>query len=193
MRTPRIVEAMNYIDDDLVSWAVEYMPQRTNRRKWLKLGAIAALFCCVIAVCPYVLQDFKEPIANDNEPYTKINMDEIGICEPFSVYFPTKIAKGYTLDTEIMVYDGELLEAVYVNDNTDDTLIIRVAPQSRFNGVDTGIILYRTDKGDGKSSYLYVDCGDYIVYYSSAKCDLKELDGFDAMVNSSSYIENIVQ
>lgn len=24
MRTPRIVDAMNYIDDDLVSWAVEY-------------------------------------------------------------------------------------------------------------------------------------------------------------------------
>jgi len=24
MRTPRIVDSMNYIDDDLVSWAVEY-------------------------------------------------------------------------------------------------------------------------------------------------------------------------
>lgn len=43
MRTPRIVDAMNYIDDDLVSWAVEYrrvpLSTRLFRKPFLKACA----------------------------------------------------------------------------------------------------------------------------------------------------------
>lgn len=52
MRTPRIVEAMNYIDDDLVSWAIEYKPsKRTNKsiyHSWSKWIAVAACLCIVM-------------------------------------------------------------------------------------------------------------------------------------------------
>lgn len=47
MKTPKMVEAMSYIDDDLVSGAIN----STKRKKagWMKWGAMAACLCLVIA------------------------------------------------------------------------------------------------------------------------------------------------
>lgn len=46
MKTPKMVEAMSYIDDDLVSDAITYTRKKT--RSWLKWGAMAACLCLVI-------------------------------------------------------------------------------------------------------------------------------------------------
>lgn len=71
MRTPRIVEAMNYIDDDLVSWAVEY--KRNNKKKnWLKWGAIAACLCLILASFP-VIQNMSRPQVSDTIELTEVN------------------------------------------------------------------------------------------------------------------------
>lgn len=54
MRTPRIVEAMNYIDDDLVSWAVEYrrvpLSTRLFRKPFLKACACFLVIALVFDV-----------------------------------------------------------------------------------------------------------------------------------------------
>lgn len=54
MRTPRIVDAMNYIDDDLVSWAVEYrrvpLPTRLFRKPFLKACACFLVIALVFGV-----------------------------------------------------------------------------------------------------------------------------------------------
>ena len=54
MRTPRIVEAMNYIDDDLVSWAVEYrrvpLSTRLFRKPLLKACACFLVIALVFGV-----------------------------------------------------------------------------------------------------------------------------------------------
>ena len=47
MKTPKMVEAMNYIDDDLVSGAITYT--RKKKSRWLKWGAMAACLCLMIA------------------------------------------------------------------------------------------------------------------------------------------------
>ena len=47
MKTPKMVEAMNYIDDDLVSGAITYT--RKKKSGWLKWGAMAACLCLMIA------------------------------------------------------------------------------------------------------------------------------------------------
>ena len=47
MNTPKMAKAMGYIDDDLVSGAVEY--KRTKKKNsWMKWGAIAACLCLVV-------------------------------------------------------------------------------------------------------------------------------------------------
>ncbi len=54
MRTPRIVDAMNYIDDDLVSWAVEYrrvpLSTRLFRKPFLKACACFLVLALVLGV-----------------------------------------------------------------------------------------------------------------------------------------------
>ena len=47
MKTPRIVDAMNYIDDDLVSWAVAYNPPKNKAILWRYVG-IAACLCLIV-------------------------------------------------------------------------------------------------------------------------------------------------
>ena len=47
MSIPKMAKAMGYIDDDLVSGAVEY--KRTKKKNsWMKLGAMAACLCLVV-------------------------------------------------------------------------------------------------------------------------------------------------
>ena len=48
MKIPRIVDAMNYMDDDLVSWAVEYIPAKHKSKLWRCVGIAACL--CIIAL-----------------------------------------------------------------------------------------------------------------------------------------------
>ena len=49
MSVPRIVSAMEYIDDDLVTGAIDY--KRTKKKPvWLKWGAIAACLCLVVGL-----------------------------------------------------------------------------------------------------------------------------------------------
>ena len=46
MKTPKMVEAMSYIDDDLVSGAITYTKKK--KRGWVRWGAMAACLCLVI-------------------------------------------------------------------------------------------------------------------------------------------------
>ena len=54
MRTPQIVDAMNYIDDDLVAWAIEYrrvsMLIRLLHKPFLKVGACFLLIALIYGV-----------------------------------------------------------------------------------------------------------------------------------------------
>ena len=54
MKTPRMAEAMNYIDDDLVSGAITYT--RKKNTGWVKWCALAACLCLVISIAIPVLQ-----------------------------------------------------------------------------------------------------------------------------------------
>ena len=55
MSTPKLAIAMNYIDDDLVTGAIEY--KRTKKKNsWMKWGAIAVCLCLVV-VGAFVFQN----------------------------------------------------------------------------------------------------------------------------------------
>lgn len=77
MRIPRIVEAMNYIDDDLVSWAVEYRTVPRNKLSWKYCVAAVACFCVFMTMLfiprNLAVSPFKDtpPISNDNNVSTQ--------------------------------------------------------------------------------------------------------------------------
>lgn len=48
MSIPRIAKAMDNIDDDLISGAIEYENKRAKKNNWLKWGAMAACLCLVV-------------------------------------------------------------------------------------------------------------------------------------------------
>ncbi len=47
MKVPRVVTAMNYLDDDLISDAIEYSPKK-KKPVWMKWSALAACLCLVV-------------------------------------------------------------------------------------------------------------------------------------------------
>lgn len=70
MKIPRIVDAMNYIDDDLVSWADEYTPTKHKIVFWRYFG-IAACLCLI------VLGVFKVSIDSNPQPNSPVMEYEI--------------------------------------------------------------------------------------------------------------------
>ena len=63
MSTDRFTAAMGYIDDDLISDAVTYMPKKKEHKfKWMKVVAAAACICLVVAtIFPLFQQDGSSP------------------------------------------------------------------------------------------------------------------------------------
>ena len=71
MSTDRFTEAMGYIDDDLISDAVTYMPKKKEHKfKWMKLVAAAACICLVVGLSVPGL--FKNPSVGGLESNTTI-------------------------------------------------------------------------------------------------------------------------
>ena len=72
MKTPRIADALNQIDDDLVNGAAR--AKKVKKNNWLKWGSIAACFVVMLAamltVMPMLLEDDDDvPVFTpDNEP-----------------------------------------------------------------------------------------------------------------------------
>ena len=67
MSIPRIVNAMEYIDDDLVSDAVTFVPQKRKWwANWKALAACAAVIAIVIGVIPFLNNGTNAP---DNIPF----------------------------------------------------------------------------------------------------------------------------
>lgn len=64
MNTPRIAKVMNYIDDDLVSWTVEYKRTKklNNLKKWC---TVAACLCLIIFAFPVIIQNSSQTEATD--------------------------------------------------------------------------------------------------------------------------------
>lgn len=70
MSTDRFTAAMGYIDDDLISDAVAYMPKKKSPVRWMKWVAVAACFCLVVGLSVPGL--FKDPSVGGLESNTTI-------------------------------------------------------------------------------------------------------------------------
>ena len=129
MRTPRIVEAMNYIDDDLVSWAVEYrrvpLSTRLFRKPLLKACACFLVIALVFSVAsfwgedgnvvssPFILTAYA---ASPDDGSTTANVLEKGKQVPISRFETESGLSGFvvsynkpddTLPSSIIVFSAD--------------------------------------------------------------------------------------
>ena len=68
MSIPKMAKALGYIDDDLVSGAIEYKREK-KKNTWVKWGAMAACLCLVVAgAFGGVYSHMKQYVINNNIP-----------------------------------------------------------------------------------------------------------------------------
>lgn len=70
MSTDRFTAAMGYIDDDLISDAVTYIPKKKSPVRWIRWVAVAACFCLIVGLSAPGL--FKDPSVGGLESNTTI-------------------------------------------------------------------------------------------------------------------------
>ena len=106
MSIPKMAKAMGYIDDDLVSGAVEY--KRTKKKNsWLKWGAMAACLCLVIGLAiPMLNNDYSDHNAHGglqsvkNPVYNVVEYAVPASYEPADLYISTT--------TDLAEYDAHM-------------------------------------------------------------------------------------
>lgn len=195
--TPKLAIAIGYIDDDLVTGAAEYMPKKKawHQKNWFRLSAIAACLALLVIIPitrfsnqqPTIQQPTIDSAGIGDDNYIELTFEEALSHIAFGKYFPQTVADGYYLESEVYVDGEEYLEAAFINDENGDLLLLRIAPRSRFDNIETDTVFYRSEDQTNKASFIYVDCGEYIALYSSKKCDLQTLPGFDKMMRSAEY------
>ena len=193
MKIQTLAAAIGNIDDDLITAADEYIPEckNTGRSKIIKYSVCAAGVCAAMLLGVLIALRHLPRQANENELCTVLSVEEALEDEIFGEYFPLIYADGYSLENaEVYIYgsaasDVTVMEAYFYKGS--DEIYMKIEPLSLYEEYyDTDIIYYRTESSNPDSSFIYVDCGDYIVYYSSA-ADLNEVDGFYEMITSSLY------
>lgn len=108
MKTPRIVNAIGHIDEDLIANAAESKAQ-TNRFSWLKWGSVAACFAVLViagaAILPSLLGRNVTPSEN-NEKYKNYSIQaEAAIIWPWE--YRTVYEKYTSVEIEGIQYTGK--------------------------------------------------------------------------------------
>lgn len=148
MRKPRIVDAMNYIDDDLVSWAVEYrrvpLSTRLFHKPFLKACACFLVIALVLgvaffrsedgkAVSPFILTAYATSLDNDS---TTANVLEKGKQIPISKFETTNGLTGFVVSYNKA--DDDIPSAIAIvsagdnRDSIDEIVGIAIDPTQNY-------------------------------------------------------------
>ena len=153
MSIPRIVSAMEYIDDDLVSGAVTYTrTKKTN--SWLKWGTMAACLCLVVAgafIAGRISND-PHPV---QRPISAYNQENVSVA---TVYHTVQ---GKTAE---LVIEGEALEDLRIWTNNLEYALTADNGKEIPKKIETAetfkIVL---EEGD-YPGFSYFDCGENNCY-----------------------------
>ena len=91
MSIPKMANAMGYIDDDLVTGAIEY--KRTKKKNsWMKWGAMAACLCLVVGIAiPMLNNDSSEPMGFETVVEIKQATNNAEYLSADSIYLPSVV------------------------------------------------------------------------------------------------------
>ena len=108
MSTDRFTAAMGYIDDDLISDAVTYMPKKKSPVRWMKWVAVAACFCLIVGLSAPGL--FKDPSVGGLESNTTITDAKLEEGETeLGIIFPL-VLTAYAMENDNSVSTALLQE-----------------------------------------------------------------------------------
>ena len=153
MSIPRIVSAMEYIDDDLVSGAVTYTrTKKTN--SWLKWGTMAACLCLVV-VGAFIAGRISNDPHPVQRPISAYNQENVSVA---TVYHTVQ---GKTAE---LVIEGEALESLRIWTNNLEYTLTADNGQEIPKNIETAetfkIVL---EEGD-YPGFSYFDCGENNCY-----------------------------
>lgn len=122
MSIPKMAKAMGYIDDDLVSGAVEY--KRTKKKNsWMKWGAMAACLCLV------VVGAFTIPNLQNETPHGQGTMEQV-----------YTLPQAETMSVELVEWSVDHFKGIVV-DAGDNSIFPADAELSVVFDYDTEILL----------------------------------------------------
>lgn len=184
MKIPKLARAMSQLDEDLILAAMEE-PPKEKRHGWVKWAVAVA---CLGLVFAAALLHWEAP--RDVEPRVGLTLEEASREGAFGKLFPTQVMDGYVLEGDVGVYGnpGTVLQAEFYNENLEDVLLIKIAAKEWFlaqqRDLPLNTVLYR-ETLQGRESEIYIDGGDYIVFYSFCKTDMADNRDFYDMVTSA--------
>lgn len=187
MSVPKIANAMSFIDDELISKAESYKPKSNLVITCIKVAAVTFAACLILAIIfyPEPKPDFPITFTSTTSGNAEVlYAHEIYDHNVFGKYFPTVFAENYFINGKIYIYDNTL-EAEFYNHFNLDTIYLHIFPKNYLPEDEVmGVVLYPEDKNSDITSYVWVDMGEYAAKFSSEKCDLATLEGFDKMIES---------
>lgn len=188
MSVSRISKAMGYIDDELISEAESYKPKSSFVITTIKVAAVVFAACLVIAMIikPQPKPDFTITYTSTTSANAEaLYAHEIYDHKVFGDCFPTEFADNYFIKGKIYIYDNTL-EAEFYNHFNLDTIYLHIFPKKYLPQDEVmGRVLYPQNKNSDITSYIWVDMGQYAAKFSSEKCDLATLEGFNKMIKST--------
>lgn len=123
MKVPRVANSLNYLDDDLISEAIEYMPKQHRFFKWTKWKTVAAclaLLVVVMGIFPMLNQPIISPFvltayALEDDNGTSASTMTEGEYIPVSLFETENGLKGFvfsydasdpTQPASVLIIDG---------------------------------------------------------------------------------------
>ena len=107
MKTPRIAQSMNHIDDDLILEAAREEKHVAKKAVFLRWGALAACFCVLIMTAIMLLPNLQQgntPTQSANPVYQTIQTENSAIVWPWE--YKTIYEKYLSLFYDGKEYDG---------------------------------------------------------------------------------------
>ena len=107
MKTPKIAQSMNHLDDDLITEATHEEKRAFKAVPFLKWGSLAACFCILIAAAFLILPTLQQnntPTQSKNPLYQTIQTENSAIVWPWE--YKTVYEKYLSLFYDGKEYDG---------------------------------------------------------------------------------------
>ena len=168
MSTDRFTAAMGYIDDDLISDAVTYMPKKKSPVRWIKWVAVAACFCLIVGLSAPGL--FKDPSVGGLESNTTITdakpeeESKLGIIVPLvltayamesdNVVSTALLQEGESVPVSLFETDNGIIGFVFSYNITTpgQTSSVSIMTEGEFPGIIYEIAGIEMDK---EKNYIY--------------------------------------
>ena len=122
MKTPRIANALNQVDEDIVSGAA--CAKKVKKNNWIKWGSIAACFIVMLAamltVIPMLFEEDGPIITPDNGPINESAVNDSGIAEgKLEKYYDYEITNG----AFVTYINGKVIDAEKVGTKLESVTV----------------------------------------------------------------------